>query len=202
MTLGVESMPTPAQQHPPARPVLIAHPDSDTVSQYDGWLPDYCTAQSALCGREAIEKHTAETSVAILDEGLAECCAEEVAAKICGTEASTKILSTRTDPSQSAAGKRSVFDDTLASPIAEADFRSTVESLHRRATYDKLLGEYYTLARERATLESKTLTPGSQEAVRYTEVISELAELEAALERALADFDDADYRAVFEVVLA
>lgn len=78
------------------------------------------------------------------------------------------------------------LDACLEMPVATPDLRETVERLHRRARYDRLLDRYYGLAERYADLSDGG---DSEDRVR---VQSRLADLRERIDRLARDLDDAD----------
>lgn len=84
------------------------------------------------------------------------------------------------------------LDARLEIPVATSDLRETVERLHRRARYDRLLDRYYGLAERYADLSDGG---DAEDCVR---VQSRLADLRDRIDRLACDLDDAD---AFDVAL-
>ncbi|WP_225333280.1 DNA-binding response regulator [Halomicrobium urmianum] len=84
------------------------------------------------------------------------------------------------------------LDARLETPVAAPDLRETVERLHRRARYDRLLDRYYGLAEHYADLSD------GGDAADRVRVQSRLADLRERIDRLACDLDDAD---AFDVAL-
>lgn len=64
--------------------------------------------------------------------------------------------------------------------------------------YERLIEDYYELARERAVLEAKGLDDKSSNSNHYTTIIADINDLETELADLLESFEDDDYVTLFE----
>lgn len=93
-------------------------------------------------------------------------------------------------PADAAADDR--LDARLETPVAAPALRETVDRLHRRSRYDRLLDRYYELAERYADLSD------GGDAEDRVRVQSRLADLRERIDRLARDLDDAD---AFDVAL-
>ena len=90
------------------------------------------------------------------------------------------------------------FDLYLLKPAGKQELLDTVETLRRRSQYDETLQRAASLASKRAVLEAEKPDEELDASEEYTQLTDELGELDAELAELTREFENEDYRRMFQ----
>ena len=179
-----------------AATVLVVEDERDLADMYVEWLEADYDVRVAYEGESAIEALDEEVDVVLLDRLMPGVSGDDVLAEI-GVQGYepwvAMITAVEPDFDVLAMG----FDDYLVKPVFAEDVRSTVANLLSRSEYDERLQRYFALVSKRAALEEYRSADelGSNE--EYVELTEEIETLRAELDEMMAEFEDAEFEAVF-----
>ncbi|WP_226012142.1 HalX domain-containing protein [Halomicrobium salinisoli] len=160
--------------------VLVCVPDADRRQRITTALREEWPVRTAHDEPETVASLDRDVAVLVVDA--AECAVESALdrreQRDCHFETAGLVAA------DAAVDDR--FDARLETPVQMGELRATVERLHRRVRYDRLLGRYYSLAERYATLTDD----GDPEELARVE--GRLADLRERLDRIADGLDAAD----------
>jgi len=89
------------------------------------------------------------------------------------------------------------FDDYLVKPLFQDELADTVERLLERATYNREVRRYFSLASKRALLRAHKTDAELAQSDTYAELTDDLDALGERLDRTMAGMDREDFDAAF-----
>lgn len=175
--------------------VLVVDDDPDIIDMYALWLEDHYTVDTATDGATALQQLTEDTDVVLLDRRMPDLTGDQVLETIRDRGHDCRVaMVTGVQPDSDVIDMG--FDDYLVKPVDKTDLQTTVDALHRRASYDRSARQLYALAAKRATLRSEGADSASVEDA-IDDIDARIEELHDESTTVVAEFDSTDFRAVF-----
>lgn len=180
--------------------VLVVDDERDITEMYAHWLEDHYAVDTATDGTTALQAITEDTDVVLLDRRMPNLTGDEVLETIRDRDHECRVaMVTGVQPDSDVIEMG--FDDYLVKPIDKHELRSTIEALHRRASYDRSARELYALAAKRATLRAEG-DYSDDVADAIDEIDARIEELHDESTATVTEFDTTDFRAVFRDITA
>ena len=178
--------------------VLIVEDEPDVAELYRNTVEaegyDVDVANSVGAGAERLSP---AYDIALLDRRLPDGHGEELLGTIRDRELDIRVgMVTAVEPDFDIVEMG--FDLYVLKPLTQGELIDAVERLGSRSEYDDRLQRTASLASKRATLEAEKPREALERSEKYQQLTSELAELDAELERITEQFDTQDYRRLFE----
>ena len=179
-----------------AATVLVVEDERDLADMYVEWLEADYDVRVAYEGETAIDVLDEEVDVVLLDRLMPGVSGDEVLAEIesLGYDPWVAMI-TAVEPDFDVLAMG--FDDYLVKPVFAEDVRGTVENLLSRSEYDERLQRYFALVSKRAALEEYRSPDELQSNDEYVELTEDIGALRAELDGMMAEFEDAEFEAVF-----
>ena len=179
--------------------VLVVEDERDLADMYVEWLEADYDVRVAYEGEGAIEVVDEDVDVVLLDRLMPGLSGDEVLAEIesAGYDPWVAMI-TAVEPDFDVLAMG--FDDYLVKPVFADDVRSTVQNLLSRSDYDERLQRYFALVSKRAALAEYRSTDELESNEEYVELTEEIESLRADLDEMMAEFDDAEFEAVFRAM--
>jgi DNA-binding response OmpR family regulator len=136
-------------------PTILAVDDEPSLTTlYEMWLTDFCDVVTATDGDEALTLTRDESiDAAVFDRHMPGTTGDEALTKLRERGHDFPVVMvTGVEPNLDIVDMP--FDDYLVKPVGREEFRTTVETILARRSYDEHLREYFSLARKKAILES------------------------------------------------
>ena len=170
--------------------VLVVDDEPEFADVYALRLDRYET-RTAYGGREALEAVDDSVDVVLLDRRMPEVPGDEVLDRIRNTGYNCRVIVlTAVDPGLDIVEMH--FDDHLCKPVKKPDLVAAIEQQLRVQHYDDRLSDYLEVTSKLALLEDEFPSPGGAESEDLADMRERAEELRAALDNALAEFDDID----------
>ena len=134
--------------------ILVVDDESGLADLYAVWVGDDHEAETAYSGREAVETITADTDIVILDRRMPQMSGDEVLTTIRDRDLDCQVVMV-TGVTPDFDILELPFDAYLSKPVTGDDLNEVIERLHRRSTYDEILGEYFSLVSRQTTLQAE-----------------------------------------------
>jgi len=171
--------------------VLIVEDEPDVAETYDLWLSADYDVRIANDGTEGLEKLDADIDVVLLDRMMPGLTGGEVLDRIRDAGYRCRVaMVTAVEPDFDILNMG--FDAYLSKPIRSEQLHDTVENLTERATYDRLLQEYYSLVETQATIEGAKSDAELAESEEYADLSARIDSLQEELGRTLGGVESDD----------
>jgi YesN/AraC family two-component response regulator len=92
------------------------------------------------------------------------------------------------------------FDAYLTKPISRDELFELVERLLAQATYEQEIQRYFALLSKRTALENEKPPEELERSGEYAELLDELSRTETELDTTLDEFDEVDFKPLFETL--
>jgi DNA-binding response OmpR family regulator len=170
--------------------VLVVDDEPDVADVYALRLDEYET-RTAYGGQEALDAVGESVDVVLLDRRMPDVSGDEVLDRIRNADYTCRVIMlTAVNPGLDIVEMD--FDDYLCKPVEKADLVAAIEQQLRVQRYDDRLSEYLEITSKLALLEGEFPASGEAGSDELAELRERAEELRAALDDALAEFDDID----------
>lgn len=179
--------------------ILIVEDNRDLADLYAAWLSDSHAVKTAYDGEDALDQLDASVDIVLLDRRMPGLSGDEVLGTIRerGFDCQVALVtSVELDFDSLSLG----FDDYLQKPVTKSSLNVLIESLYIRTDYSDKVREYFALVSKRVALQTEKGANELAERPEVHELDDRIAELGQEIDGLLADFSEADFRAVFETL--
>ena len=179
--------------------VLVVEDERDLADMYVEWLELDYDVRVAYEGETAIDLVDGDVDVVLLDRLMPGVSGDDVLAEIeeQGYDPWVAMI-TAVEPDFDVLAMG--FDDYLVKPVFAEDVREAVENLLARSDYDERLQRYFALVSKRAALEEYRSPDELESNDEYVDLAEEIRSLRTELDEMMADFEDAEFEAVFRAM--
>ena len=179
--------------------VLAVDDEQRVVQAYDLWLPDTIEVRTATGGEQALQRLDEEVDVVLLDRRMPGMSGDEVLDEIRAGEYDPRVaMVTAVDPDFDIAGMG--FDHYIAKPVDPETLAETVERLLTVETYDRRLGELYTVTQKLSMLEAEKHHEQLADNPEYETLRERRETLQGEIDEMIDSLDEAELAAVFEAI--
>jgi DNA-binding response OmpR family regulator len=169
--------------------VVVVDDERDVAELYTTWLETVHDVRSAYSGFEALDLVDETVDVVFLDRQMPELSGDEVLEAVAERDIDCRVVMvTAVDPDFDII--EMPFDDYLTKPVGRSDLLDTVASMQTRDSYDDQLGEYFSMASKKATLESEKNPVELDDHEEYLEVARRVEELREQADDTVTELDD------------
>jgi DNA-binding response OmpR family regulator len=176
--------------------ILVVDDEVGLADLYTVWLSDNHDVETAYSGEEAVEKVDSDTDIVFLDRRMPQMSGDEVLTAIRDQDLDCQIaMVTGVDADLDIIDLP--FDDYLSKPVSEDDFKTVIERLNRRSTYDDILQRYFSLVSRQATLQAEKQPEQLAGNDEYTELLEKIESRQEDLNSLTDQLDEEDVNAFF-----
>jgi DNA-binding response OmpR family regulator len=176
--------------------VLIVEDEAGVADLYRSWVFDGWTADVAANVAEALSKLDGSVDLIVLDRHLPDGSGDEVLDALDRLDYDPVVVAvTAIEPDFDIVDLP--VDDYLVKPLSRGTFRSTLERLAHRMTYDAELREFYALASKKAVLEARKSPAELDGTDAYADLETRVQRQRERTDTVLERVADDGYRTVF-----
>lgn len=172
--------------------VLVVEDEQHLAALYERWLSPHYETLVATSGEEALDLYDDRVDVVLLDRRLPGIDGDAVVEAVRTATGDCRIaMVTAVEPDVDIVNLG--IDDYLVKPVHRDDLSEVIDRLHRRRTYDELLGELYALASKKGALEAHNSRDSLRTSSEYAQLRDRLDDLHERIEATTEEFDDEDF---------
>lgn len=160
--------------------ILVVEDESDLAKVYTDILSRQFSVHTATGGEEALDIIDESIDIVLLDRRMPEMSGDEVLSAIRSRGLNCQVaMLTAVEPEQEIIDMP--FDDYRLKPVSQSELVGLVETLRKRATYDALSQEYFSLVSKKAALELADNDEGEE----YEMLLDQLDDLRTEMDTVL-----------------
>lgn len=179
--------------------VLAVDDEQRVVEAYELWFPDDIEVRTATGGEQALERLDEDVDVVLLDRRMPGMSGDEVLDEIRAGDYDPRVaMVTAVDPDFDIAGME--FDHYIAKPVDPETLTQTVKRLLTVETYDRRLGELYTVTQKLSMLEAEKHREQLADHPEYATLRERRETLQDEIDDMIDSLDDDELAAVFEAI--